>query len=105
MSPVEPRSGAQCQKALAEMQSIAALDILQFAIYVAANNRYSSFERRGRLRFGVLNLRSNPDWIGKPEIYFCFIERGGTFFFTHAQERPYEENEKKARAIVAKSLG
>ena len=86
------------------MQWIASAEVLQKAIYIAANNRYSSFELRDPLRFGVLNQDSNFEWVGKDEVYFCFIERGGTFFFTHAQVEPYEENDKKARALRAQGL-
>lgn len=104
MSPLEPRVGPQFERALERMQAIASLKVLQAAIYIAANNRYGTFERQGPLRFGVLDEASYTGWAGKPEIHFCFIERGGTFFFMHAQEWPYEEIDKKARAFRAQGL-
>jgi hypothetical protein len=104
MSPIEPRVGVPFLRALRRMQTIGSLEALQKAIYFAANNRYSSFELRGRLRFGILDRASNPDWAGRPAIYFAFVELGGSFFFTHAQEQPYEEADKQARALLAKSV-
>jgi hypothetical protein len=104
MSPIVPRFGAVYLRALQGMHTVASSGTLQTAIYIAANNRYSGFEFCDPLRFGVLNQDSNSAWTENVEIHFCFIEHGGTFFFTHAQVEPYEEKDKRARAIRAQGF-
>ena len=104
MSPIHPLFGAHFVKAVLRLTTLNGVVELQQALFLAANNRYRSFERRGLIYFGILDKHSNPEWDGKAAVYFCFLERWGSFYFTDARATAYSEDERVAIAAQAGSL-